>query len=66
MRLHGGDLDRLVSERVLGMQVAEDELQRRQHRGQRDRHAQHGARFFDMAARQQIARADRDPDKAAG
>ena len=45
VRLHGGDLDRLVLERVEPVLVADEELQRRQHREHADRHAHHGARL---------------------
>ena len=66
VRFHGGDLDRLIFERVQAVLVADQQLQRRQHRHQSDRHAQHRARFVHMAPRDQVARADREHDKARG
>ena len=63
VRLHGGDLDRLVLERVEPVLVAEEQLQRREDRGQPDRHAQHGARLLDVPAGEQVARADREHDE---
>ena len=43
-----------------------NELQRREHGDEPDRHAHHGARFLDIAAGEQIARADRQHDETGG
>ena len=53
-------------ERVEAVLVADQQLQRRQHRGQADRHAQHDAAFLDMVAGDQVARAHRQHHEAGG
>ena len=66
MALHRGDLDWLMLERVEAVLVAQEQLQRCQHRQEPHRHAQHGARFLDVAAGEQIAAADREHHEPRG
>ena len=66
VRLHGGDLDRLMLERVEPVQVADQQLQRREHRQQHHRHLHHGAGLLGMAVGERVARADRQHHEAGG
>ena len=63
VRLHGGDLDRLMLQRVEPVLVAEEKLQRRKHRDHAERHAHHDTALGLVPARHQIARPDRQDDE---
>ncbi len=55
-----------MPQRVEAVLVADEQLQRREHGHQPDRHAQHDARFLGVLAGEEITRADRQHDEAAG
>ncbi len=66
MRLDGGDLGRLVFQRVEPVLVADEGLDRRHDGDQPDGHAHHGAGVLRVAPGMDVARADRQHDEGGG
>ena len=64
--LHGGDLGRLVLERVEAVQVAGDDLDRRDDGRHPHRHREHDARAVVAAVAQQVTGADRADHERGG
>src|SRR5262245_16518906 len=64
VRLHRRDLDRLISQRVEAVLVAQKQLQWCEDRSETDYHAQHRTAFLDVTACEKVAGADRQHHKS--
>ena len=64
--LDGSELGRLILGHLKAVLIADDKLERRQHRRHGDAHLEHGARVFLIAPGDDEARADRHDDERRG